>query len=112
VFDTIRAQDSVQSRQPVEYRFKADSVFYPLEISTRETGDTEVDLLVLTSKPLESTASLAVAMDREGDMEVTDTELRHVSEDWQAFMGNAPYAMERIMIRGDIRTMTADFTAR
>lgn len=112
VFDSINTQDEVQSRQPIEYRFQTDSVFYPLEISTRETGKTNVDLLVLTPQPLETVSELQVAADREGDMTVTTAELTEVSEPWAEFMGAEPCAMERIRIEGDIRKMTTDFTAR
>ena len=112
VFDSINTRDEVQSHQPIEYRFKSDSVFYPLEISTRETGKTNIDLLILSPKPLQSMAELQVAMDREGDMTVASHELAEVSASWAEFMGSAPTAMERIQIKGDIRKMTTDFTAR
>lgn len=112
VFDSINARDHVQSRQPIEYRFKTDAVFYPLEISTRETGKTAVDLLVLSPEPLKQVSELQVAADRDGGMRVAAHELRDVSEEWAAFMGDRPCAMERVQIKGDIQKMTTDFTAR
>jgi hypothetical protein len=112
VFDSINTRDQVQSRQPVEYRFKSDSVYYPLEISTRETGKTEVDLLVLTPKALEQVPEMQVALSRDGGMTVAAGELADVSADWARFMGGGDYAMERIRIKGNIQKMTKDFIAR
>ncbi|MBI5095258.1 MAG: hypothetical protein HZB26_22840 [Candidatus Hydrogenedentes bacterium] len=51
VFDSLQADNQLQSRQPVEYRFKTDHLYYPLEISSRESGKTNIDLLVVTTQP-------------------------------------------------------------
>jgi hypothetical protein len=45
-FDVITLDTVNASREPIQYRFKSDKVFYPLRISSLEQGKTEADLLV------------------------------------------------------------------
>lgn len=112
VFDAIEASDSVQSRQPIEYRFKTDSVFYPLEISTLEAGETLVDLLIVTKNELTRYPELRLAAHREEGVEVTRGELAGVSSSWAKFMRAESCTMQRVRIEGDIQQMKEDFVAR
>lgn len=113
VFDTIQAGGELQSHEPIEYRFKSSSLYYPLEISTRESGKTRVDLLLVTAKPLAEIPKLRFAIKAENDVVVSPAELRSaVPEDWAAFMGNVPATLKRVYIKGNIRKLNADFTAR
>ena len=47
-FDVIALDGTPRSREPIEYRFASDCVYYPLRISTLERGRTQVELLVFT----------------------------------------------------------------
>ncbi len=112
VFDAIQAADRLQSRQPIEYRFKSNSVYYPLEISSRETGKTNIDLLLLTANKLTQYPKVRFAVNREDHVALTSNELLPIREDWAAFMGRESFTMQRVRIKGDIRKMTTDFIAR
>jgi hypothetical protein len=112
VFDAIQAADQVQSRQPIEYRFKSDSVYYPLEISSRETGKTNIDLLVLTSNQLTQFPEVKFVVKKDDQVALTSAELLPVRQDWASFMGQESFTMQRIRIKGNIRTMKTDFIAR
>jgi hypothetical protein len=52
VFDVVELKKSPFVHQAIQYRFKTDKLFYPLKISSTETGPTQIDLLVLTSRLL------------------------------------------------------------
>ena len=112
VFDAIQAADRLKSRQPIEYRFKSDSVYYPLEISSRETGKTNIDLLLLTSNQLTQFPEVKFAVNKEDQVALTSAELLPVRQDWAAFMGQDSFTMQRVRIKGNIRKMTTDFIAR
>jgi len=113
VFDTIQAGADLRSRQPIEYRFKTNRLYYPLEISTRETGKTQIDLLLVTPKPLVEFPTMRFAVKAENDVVVSAAELgKAAPPDWTAFMGNAPSTLKRVYIKGNIRKMNADFIAR
>jgi hypothetical protein len=112
VFDVIETSDRLQSRQPVQYRFASPHVYYPLEISTLETGKTKVDLLLLTKQPIEGYKDLTFAVDREKGVAVTKEELSGVSEEWAAFMGADSFTMQRVHIKGNIRELKSDFIVR
>jgi len=113
VFDTIQAGGELQSRQPIEYRFKSNRLYYPLEISTRESGKTRVDLLLVTREPLVELPTLRYAVKTENDVVVSAEELQQAAPlDWTEFMRNAPCTLKRVYIKGNIRKMDADFVAR
>jgi hypothetical protein len=112
VFDAIQAADQLQSREPIEYRFKSDSVYYPLEISSRETGKTNIDLLLLTPSQLTQFPEVKFAVKKDDHVALTSAELLPVRQDWAAFMGQESFSMQRVSIKGNIRKLTSDFIAR
>lgn len=112
VFDSIQADDRLQSRQPVEYRFASDRVYYPLEISSRETGKTKVDLLLVTPQALSHFPKFQFSLKRDESVELKRDELAPIREDWAEFMKRDEFAMQRVRIKGNIQKMTTDFIAR
>lgn len=112
VFDTLEARDSVQSRQPVEYRFLTEQVYFPLEISTRETGLTTVDLLLVTGNPVSQAGEPRFAFETEKGVTITRAELQDISGAWADLMGIGEMTMQRFRFKGDIREFKQDFLAR
>ena len=112
VFDVIEAKNKLQSREPIEYRFKSDSVFYPLEISTLETGKTNIDLLLVTKQKLTIFPESKLAVKRDSNVSLSSRELQGVSPRWAGFMGYSDMDMLHVRIKGDIRKMKVDFKAR
>ena len=112
VFDSLRVDESLQSKQPVAYRFKTGSVYYPLEISSRETGKTLVDLVIVTPTPLGKLPKYQFAARRESDTQITAAELRTVHEGWPEFMGAESFALQRVRLSGRLEKMTVDFIVR
>jgi hypothetical protein len=112
VFDTIDVGTELGSHEPVEFRFKSDQLYYPLEISTLETGKTKVDLLLVTPSPLKGYGGLTFAVDREKHHELSEVELDNVSPEWAAFMGVPSMTMQQVRIKGDIRAMKTDLLLR
>lgn len=112
VFDTIDVGGDLRSHEPVEFRFKTDQLYYPLEISTREHGKTKVDLLLVTPEPLKGFDELTFTVRQEKALTLTNEELLTVSEDWAGFMKSPAMAMQRVNIKGNIRKMKTDFILR
>ena len=112
VFDSIDATNTIRSRQPIEYRFKSKSVYYPLQISTLEKGKTTVDLLLVTRKPVANYGELRFAVKHERGVSLQGPELDPVSKDWAAFMGPNECAMQRVYIRGRLGDLKEDFIVR
>lgn len=52
VFDVISLKKERKSVDPIIYQFEAPYPFYPLKISTLISGDTEIDLFIITETPL------------------------------------------------------------
>lgn len=112
VFDSLRVDETLQSKEPIAYRFKTDSVYYPLEISSRETGKTLVDLVIVTPQPLGKLPKYQFTARRESDTQITADELRGVHAAWPEFMGGEKFALQRVRLSGSLQKMTTDFIVR
>lgn len=112
VFDDIEIRDYVQSFPPVEYRFRSDKVYYPLEISTMDHGETRVDLFVITQDKLTSISQTDYPVQQLASITMDSAELKSLSPDWSTFMGAKSVVVQHLRMVGDIRKMTKDFTAR
>ena len=87
-FDSINLEEKLQSRDPVEYRFKSDKVYYPLRISTLEKGRTELELLVFTADGVSQFEGVSAAeLNREAPLPVTPLEVGGIEPTWQGFFG-------------------------
>jgi len=52
VFDVISLDNVPTTGEAIQYRFKTESLFYPLKINRTEEGETSIELLVLTQRLL------------------------------------------------------------
>jgi hypothetical protein len=52
VFDVVSLDAVPATREAIQYRFKTESLFYPLRISRTEEGETAIELLVLSQRQL------------------------------------------------------------
>lgn len=111
VLDQVNLTSTVQSFPPVEYRFKSSQVFYPIELSKQNTGDTKIDLVVIAPKRLTTFSATSYPLEHLGSFELDPKELSTLSPDWPTFMGSQPVVVEHLRMVGDIRKMTQDLWA-
>lgn len=112
-FDVIEAGDKVKSRQPIQYRFDSPALYYPLEISSLETGKTSINLLLVSPRPLEAFPEIRRAsMKRQERFTASPDDIRPVSEEWADFMGGATFTLQQVRISGKLERLTTDFLAR
>ena len=113
-FDVIALEGDTKTRQPIEYRFSSDSIFYPMTISTLEQGKTKVDLLVFTEKY--STEFLGLSSDiiaREPQVDVTIQEVESLEKTWTGFFGGvSKIVMNQWTIEGNIEDFTKDVNVK
>ncbi len=114
--DSISVSNSAESRRPIQYRFKTDEIFYPLEISSLQEGPTTIDLLMVTPYPLRefdlpykdrTEHGLKASIQRVG--------LARASGAWAAFMKDNEDGLvyiEMLTLRGELRKFKEDFSAR
>jgi hypothetical protein len=113
-FDVITLDTANASREPIEYRFKSDKVFYPLRISSLEGGKTEADLLVFTSgDPTRFTGIEQKRIETTPAADVTAAELRGINGGWNDFFGvKKTVRMTRWSIKGKSAELLKDVEAR
>lgn len=109
-FDVIEMDGSVQSREPIEYRFKSDRVHYPLRISSLEKGKTEAELLVFTADGAKRFEGIpASEMDIEPALGVSPNEVYKVDDKWSGFFGNkTSLIMDQWSVEGESAKLTRD----
>jgi hypothetical protein len=90
-FDVITLDEKTEkSREPIEYRFKSDHVFYPLRISRLEQGRTEVDLLVFSEFGATDFRGLpSNRIDKERPITVSAEEVGNLAKEWSGFFGKS-----------------------
>jgi hypothetical protein len=113
-FDVIALDEKDSSREPIEYRFKTDSVFYPMRISTLEEGETKVDMLVFTQRGISTFEGLSEKQfDRERTLEVDAGQVDTLAEGWRGFFGEATdLVLDQWSIEGDIGSFKSDVIVR
>lgn len=113
-FDVITLDETLRSRDPIEYRFKSDHVFYPLRISSMEKGKTNVDLLVFTASGASRFEDLpAREIKRLETVEVAQREVEGLEKGWKNFFGGATNVkMDQWSVKGKSASLVRDIKAR
>jgi hypothetical protein len=68
VFDLIELSADQKSVEPIVYRFRSDTLYYPLKISSIIPGYTEISLFLLTPEPLVDVSQLPENQSEENGM--------------------------------------------
>ncbi|MDI6689938.1 MAG: DUF2330 domain-containing protein [Actinomycetota bacterium] len=83
VFDLITVDPEPRSVKPLIYKFKSDSLYYPLEISSLASGNTRLSLFIITKDKLDSSSLEKVRLypGLTPPFRVGEDELRKISPD-------------------------------
>lgn len=113
-FDVIQMDGTVQSREPIEYRFKSDRVHYPLRISSLEKGKTEVELLVFTPEGAKRFEGIpAREIEQETALGVASQEVYKLAPEWTGFFGAKPaVTLDQWTISGESSQLTRDIAVK
>jgi len=93
VFDVVSLDEEPKTNEAIQYRFATDSLYYPLKITRTESGETSIELLVLTTSLLSRFSGIPTERVRllHDPVTISSRELRLLSEemadlfpDWDA----------------------------
>ncbi len=112
-FNVVSLTKNPQSKQAMRYRFKTDSLFYPMRISRTDKGETHVSLTVLTNEPFDS---LAVTGAPEGWLSlaynvvtVTGMEIEKVNRECYVMLGRPSSSRLRVWeTKGKLQSFDQD----
>jgi hypothetical protein len=114
VFDVVDLGTATRTNDAIRYRFASKAVYYPMKISRTETGQTSVELFVLTPKLLRRFPGLPidrVEMLRK-PVELTPAQVRGLDAESAKLLGAGVRPKLRTWrIRGDIRSFDKDLLA-
>jgi hypothetical protein len=91
VLDVIAVNSTVKSVEPLVYRFKTSSLYYPLIISSLFSGDTEISLCTLTSGALDDASVLKEGFERVVRFRVKLEALSEIDSVMPKLFTNSPY---------------------
>ncbi len=115
VFDVIEIGEQTITNEAIQYRFKTKYLYYPMKITKTVTGNTVIDLLILTPKLLSKFPGLSIKNVKlqHDPITVNDYELKDISEDmYQLLSSWTSYKMRIWRIEGDPKTFNKDLLAK
>lgn len=114
VFDVVSLSEETVTSEPIQYRFKTESLFYPLKITKTAKGSTTIELLILTPRLLRKFPGLPINRIRlrHDPITITNYELKELNEDMYDLLGQQLQMKLRIWeIEGDLEAFDADLIA-
>jgi len=115
VFDVVELGPEMKTNDAIQYRFKSDAVYYPLKITRTETGDTTVELLILTPRLLSNFPGYPSSLVRlpHQPVRLTARELESLNEEMCELLDKQDGMMLRIWrIQGKLPEFKADLIAK
>lgn len=88
VFDVVALDEVLKTGEAIQYTFKTKSLYYPMKITQTAAGHTNVDLLILTPKLLDTFTGLPsqVVKLRHEPVSISSRELRSLNPDMDALL--------------------------
>ena len=115
VFDVVSLDEKPKTNEAIQYRFRTNSLFYPVKISRTNQGETSIELLVLTQQLLSKFPGIPIERVelRHTAISITADELQSLNEDMDALLGHREDMKLRIWrIHGDVSSFDKDLVAR
>jgi len=114
VFDVVELGNELRTNDAIQYRFKTESLYYPLKITRTESGETSVEIIVLTPKLLSRFPGIPIQEIKlkHEPVELTSRELREINEEMDDLLGHKPQMKLRIWeITGKLSEFKKDLIA-
>ncbi|MBX7146695.1 MAG: hypothetical protein K1X44_05235 [Alphaproteobacteria bacterium] len=110
VYDTINLKTTLQTFHPIEYRFKNNQIYYPLQISSLNKGQTQVDLVIITLNNQQiDFAQTDYPIKKLSSFSVKSADLAQLSSEYPDFFkGSDKLSVQHIRMSGDISKMRQD----
>jgi hypothetical protein len=115
VFDVVELGETTKTSDAIQYRFETSALYYPLKITRTETGDTSVELLILTPRLLRDFPGLPISRVKlaHEPVRLSDAELKSINQEMYELLGKKDGMMLRIWrITGALSKFTSDLLAK
>ncbi len=98
VFDVLSLDEVPVTSEAIQYRFKTESLFYPLRINGTEEGETTIELLVLTQRQLIQFPGISIEEIKlpYEPIRMSSKELRGLNEEMDELLGHEEKVKLRI----------------
>ena len=115
VFDVVSLSEETVTNEPIQYRFKTKSLFYPLKITRTSEGNTSIELIILTPRLLQRFPGLPlerINLEHE-PITIYNEELKTLDEDMYDLLSEYKEMKLRIWkIEGELKAFNKDLIAK
>ncbi len=115
VFDVVELDGTVKTIDPILYTFESDHLYYPIKISTTDTGKTEISLIVITKNPLTKFYDLHIDDVKlmHDIIDISYWDVKHISDDIsKLFKEDDTLKLRLWNISGTLSEMDKDLIAK
>lgn len=114
VFDVVELGDELKTKDAIQYRFRTDSLYYPMRITRTGTGDTLVQLVIFSNKLLHLPKGGGMRVKPAHDpLQISAAELKGLgNKDISDLLRTDPCWLRIWEIRGPLSGFTKDILAR
>ncbi len=114
VFDLVHLNEETKTNEPIQYRFKTRRLFYPLKITSLSSGETKIELLILTPQLLKNFPGISakeIKLPSE-PITITNEELKTLDEDmYELLKENEEMKLRIWKIEGILSSFDKDLIA-
>uniref|UniRef100_A0A7V0Z5C4 DUF2330 domain-containing protein n=1 Tax=candidate division WOR-3 bacterium TaxID=2052148 RepID=A0A7V0Z5C4_UNCW3 len=115
VFDVVSLNKEMKTLEPIQYRFKTERLFYPLKITSLSSGNTTIELLILTPKMLSRFSGISIKRINltHEPITITSDDLREINEDmYELLKENTEMKLRIWKIEGGLSSFEQDLIAK
>jgi hypothetical protein len=111
VFDVIDVGKAKVNKDALMYTFESDNLFYPLKISRSASGDTKIELILITHDKLTQFLGHK-RIEWKSPVPVSSGEMDRLSPQIGAMMGHRPVQFRYWVIKAPLGELSADLVCR
>ena len=89
--DMITTNSTVKTVEPLTYEFNTTTLYYPLQISSLFSGNTEISLFTLTNNALGTDSTLTHTFSKRAQFQISQETLGEISPSMKSIFSGAPY---------------------
>ncbi|MCX7995935.1 MAG: DUF2330 domain-containing protein [candidate division WOR-3 bacterium] len=115
VFDVIKLTEIQHTLEPIHYHFRTQKLFYPLKIMRLGSGNTTIELIIITPRLLSKFTGISVKRIELAHEPITITreDIKTIDEDMHELLKDYPEMKLRIWrIRGEMDSFSEDLIAQ
>ena len=114
VFDVVELGLQLKSNDAIQYRFASDKFYYPMRISATDSGETNINLIALTTTGLSHYFGLPQEKikQRHRSLRIPSSKISSIHEEMGKMFDGGEFSLQSLRIQGNLKAFDLDVLAR